>query len=319
LLVTRQGKAIRFQEDTVRPQGRSATGMRGITLKDDEAVVAIGVVRDAADLVLSTAQGYAKRTPLSEFPVQGRGGQGVFALDLSKSKSTGPVVGAVVVTNAQELIFATAKGSSLRVRANDVPRLERGSWGRLVTKSGRGAVVTLKNDQVDAVMVPQIAAKPSGETTTSTARRRAPSAARAHEPMDSDNDGASSKRQGRSAGPQKAAKPEPQPAEAKPAADGMAARGTRVAAKPESQPAETKPAASKTVARRTGKASEPTKPEPQPAEARSSASKPASRGASKTAEPTPQPSEDQAVARSARDTTRRARRPAVTKTPRRTR
>jgi len=205
LLVTRQGKAIRFQEDTVRPQGRSATGMRGITLRDDEAVAALVVARPGAELVLVTTQGYAKRTPLAEFPVQGRGGQGVFALDATKSKSTGPVVGAAVVTGEQHLGLVTAKGSALHLRADGIPRLERGSWGRLVTKSGRGAVVAVESDQVAALMVPEVVAGPAEEPPARAGRKRTPIEAKALAMPPLDSRGASSETGRKATRPRKSA------------------------------------------------------------------------------------------------------------------
>ncbi len=146
LLVTAEAKTIRFQEDTVRPQGAAAGGMRGITLRDGDELVAAVVARDVGELLVATATGYAKRTALSEFPTQGRGGNGVVVADVSKAKHTGPIVDACAVGADEQVALVTSAGSAYLVAAADVPKLPRGSWGRLVTASRRYALVQLKDD-----------------------------------------------------------------------------------------------------------------------------------------------------------------------------
>jgi len=148
LLVTAQGRAIRIQEETVRPQGASAAGMRGITLKPDDSLVAADVVRERGELLVATALGYAKRTALSEFPTQGRGGAGVVVADPAKAKLTGALVAACVVFPDDQVALVTSDGCAHRLAVGDVPRLERASWGRLVSASRRYAVVPVKAETV---------------------------------------------------------------------------------------------------------------------------------------------------------------------------
>ena len=162
LLMSAQAKAIRFQQDTVRPQGAAAAGMRGITLKEDDALVAADVVREGGELVLVTAAGFAKRTPLGEYSPQGRGGAGIAATDITKAKLTGPVADACVVMPGDQVALVTSIGGTHSLAVADVPALERASWGRLVSASRRYAVVQLKEESV--VRCVRLEARPSDKS-----------------------------------------------------------------------------------------------------------------------------------------------------------
>ena len=149
ICVTAQAKSIRFAANDVRPQGRTAQGVIGIKLQDDDTVIAMELVRPQAELLVATSHGYAKRTSLDQYAPQGRGGQGILAMDASKIGDTGPAVAACVVTLENELILTTAKGRMQRIRAQDVPALDRATWGRLVSQGDEGKVWALKNDTLD--------------------------------------------------------------------------------------------------------------------------------------------------------------------------
>ena len=146
VMVTEQGQAIRFAEDTVRPQGLTAMGVRGITLKGDDVVVALDIVREAGELLLATAFGFAKRSPLQEYGAQGRGGQGALTMDVAKIELSGPIVAAMVVDAGEQIAFATTAGKLIRSWVKDIPVCRRASWGRLVTRSRRGAAVKVEAD-----------------------------------------------------------------------------------------------------------------------------------------------------------------------------
>src|SRR3954465_2030544 len=92
---TRNGMAIRFEEGDVRPMGRTAYGVRGITLRDDDVVVAMEVVKPGGTLLTVTERGHGKRTEIDEYRVQSRGGVGV--INISTSERNGPVVGIAYV------------------------------------------------------------------------------------------------------------------------------------------------------------------------------------------------------------------------------
>ncbi|MHB0856969.1 MAG: DNA gyrase subunit A [Anaerolineae bacterium] len=144
LLVTASGQALRFGEDSVRPQGRAGSGVRGITLADGDRVVGMDAVRAQGELVIATARGFAKRTPLSEYVAKGRATAGALTIDAGKADVTGLLVGVQVVTPGENVVFVTSEPRLVPTRLADVPRLARASWGRVVTRGGGGALVQLE-------------------------------------------------------------------------------------------------------------------------------------------------------------------------------
>jgi DNA gyrase subunit A len=108
LLVTRQGKAIRFSEEDVRPMGLSAVGVWAIKLGRDDAIVGMGVVRDDAFVISFSEQGYVKRTAVKSFPSQKRYGGGVQAAKLSSG--TGPLALAAMAAERDDIVLTTSKG-----------------------------------------------------------------------------------------------------------------------------------------------------------------------------------------------------------------
>ena len=124
---TRNGMAIRFEETDVRPMGRSAYGVRGIMLRDDDYVVAMEVVRPGATILTVTESGYGKRTDLDEYRVQTRGGLGI--INISASERNGPVVGVAYVQEGDELLLITQQGMILRMPTNDVRVIGRATQG----------------------------------------------------------------------------------------------------------------------------------------------------------------------------------------------
>lgn len=119
LLCTREGKAIRFSENDVRDMGRTARGVKGISLRKGDEVVSMGVVREeSGDILAVTEHGYGKRTPVSEYRRQGRGGQGV--INIKTSERNGKVVGACHVDEDSEVILITEKGKIIRLEAAQI-------------------------------------------------------------------------------------------------------------------------------------------------------------------------------------------------------
>ncbi len=128
LLVTKKGKAIRFAESSVRNMGRTATGVIGIKLDDDDEVVSCEVISDnAADLLLITEFGYGKRTKLASFPVKGRAGKGVIAAKLTRPR--GPLVGACVVKPEDEIFLISDDGVVIRMGVGQISRQGRPTTG----------------------------------------------------------------------------------------------------------------------------------------------------------------------------------------------
>jgi DNA gyrase subunit A len=136
VLITAQGKAIRFAEADVPTMGRTAQGVRGIQLRKGDAVIGMVVVRRDATLCTVTALGYAKRTRVNEYPVQHRGGVGTLTLDVSDK--TGPLVGGKEVLPGDELMIITASGAATRVAADDIPVQGRATQGKRMLPVGAG-------------------------------------------------------------------------------------------------------------------------------------------------------------------------------------
>jgi DNA gyrase subunit A len=139
-LGTRDGMAIRFAETDVRPMGRTAYGVRGISLRDDDEVVAMEVVRQGGTLLTVAQNGYGKRTELDEYRLQSRGGVGI--INIQTSDRNGKVVGIAYVNEDDELMIISQQGMILRMRAGDVRAIGRATQGvRLIEMEEGDAVV----------------------------------------------------------------------------------------------------------------------------------------------------------------------------------
>jgi DNA gyrase subunit A len=135
MLFSSGGKTIRFNESNVRAMGRSAAGVRGIRMPDDQSVISMIVVGEGEVLTV-TENGYGKRTDIKEYPLRGRGGQGVLAM--AESERNGAVVGAVQVADTDELMLITSGGILVRTRANEVSILGRNTQGVRMIKLDKG-------------------------------------------------------------------------------------------------------------------------------------------------------------------------------------
>ncbi|MBF8299664.1 MAG: gyrA 1 [Acidobacteria bacterium] len=139
---TRDGMSIRFAETDVRSMGRSAYGVRGISLRDADAVVAMGVLRPGGTILSVTEQGYGKRTELDEYRVQSRGGIGI--INIQTSDRNGKVVGIIQVTDDDELMLITQQGKILRMASKDIRTIGRATQGvRLIDIEGDDRAVSI--------------------------------------------------------------------------------------------------------------------------------------------------------------------------------
>jgi DNA gyrase subunit A len=142
LIGTRNGMAIRFNETDVRPMGRSAYGVRGISLRDDDEVVAMEVVHEGGTVLTVAQNGYGKRTELDEYRVQSRGGFGT--INIQTSDRNGKVVGIAYVTDEDELMLISQQGMILRMKAGDIRSIGRATQGvRLIEMEEGDAVVSV--------------------------------------------------------------------------------------------------------------------------------------------------------------------------------
>jgi DNA gyrase subunit A len=127
IIATRTGKSVRFQETDVRPMGRAAMGVRGVSLVGDDRVVGMEILRPDATILSVTQNGYGKRTPLEDYRVQKRGGMGI--ITIRTSERNGPVIGVAQVRDDDELMLITDGGKVLRCRVSGISTMGRATQG----------------------------------------------------------------------------------------------------------------------------------------------------------------------------------------------
>ena len=128
ILGASNGKAIRFNEETVREIGRSATGVRGMKLNEGDELVGMAVVRDdVKDILVVTEKGYGKRTDADEYRLQTRGGMGVKTLNITDKNGT--IVAFKTVTDDKDLMLITDQGIVIRISADKVSKMSRVTQG----------------------------------------------------------------------------------------------------------------------------------------------------------------------------------------------
>jgi DNA gyrase subunit A len=135
ILCSDGGKAIRFNEQQVRPMGRDATGVRGIKLGPGQQVISLVVVNEG-HILTASENGYGKLTPVEEFPLHGRGGQGVIALQTTERN--GAMVAALQVLPDQEIMLISSSGTLVRTPVGDVSVLGRNTQGVRLIRLGEG-------------------------------------------------------------------------------------------------------------------------------------------------------------------------------------
>ncbi|MGC8784307.1 MAG: DNA gyrase subunit A [Armatimonadota bacterium] len=132
VLITRKGMSLRFHESDVRSMGRAAGGVRGIQLAKEDVVVAMVKAYKDRDLLVISEKGYGKRTPFSEYRVQGRGGKGIITFNVTQR--TGVLVDAKGVLPDDRIIAVTAQGKAIRVPVSQIRRTGRAAQGvRIMT------------------------------------------------------------------------------------------------------------------------------------------------------------------------------------------
>ncbi|MCA9996050.1 MAG: hypothetical protein KDE56_09910, partial [Anaerolineales bacterium] len=143
VLVSEQGKGIRFSEEDVRPMGRTAAGVNAMKLDDWDNLAGADVVTEGDDLLVVTEKGFGKRTPLEEYRQQNRYGQGVRAMILTPER-TGKIIGARVVTAGDEVTCISTTGIILRTSVDTVSQQGRITQGvRVMDLRGGDAVASM--------------------------------------------------------------------------------------------------------------------------------------------------------------------------------
>ncbi|OBF52715.1 DNA gyrase subunit A [Mycobacterium sp. 852002-50816_SCH5313054-b] len=129
LLVSANGQSIRFSatDDALRPMGRATSGVQGMRFNADDYLLSLNVIREGTYLLVATSGGYAKRTAIEEYPVQGRGGKGVLTVQYDRRR--GRLVGALIVDDDSELYAITSGGGVIRTAARQVRKAGRQTKG----------------------------------------------------------------------------------------------------------------------------------------------------------------------------------------------
>jgi DNA gyrase subunit A len=127
ILSKRNGKAIRFKETDVRAMGRTAFGVRGVTLEENDAVVGVIAVRREATILVATEHGYGKRSPISEYRITGRGGKGI--ISIQTTERNGSVVAALEVVADDEVMLITRGGIVIRTQVKGISEIGRNTQG----------------------------------------------------------------------------------------------------------------------------------------------------------------------------------------------
>ena len=138
LLVSAKGQSIRFSatDEALRPMGRATSGVQGMRFNTDDRLLSLNVVREDTYLLVATSGGYAKRTAIEEYPVQGRGGKGVLTIQFDKRRGT--LVGALIVDDDTELYAITSGAGVIRTAARQVRKAGRQTKGVRLMNLGAG-------------------------------------------------------------------------------------------------------------------------------------------------------------------------------------
>ena len=167
VLATKKGKSIRFHENGIRNQGRATQGVKGINLKEGDVVVSLALIhaeeQEAAELLVVAEHGYGKRTVLSEYPRQKRGGQGVITLRVTEK--TGTLVSLSNVQGDEELLVLSEGGVLIRTRVSEISSYGRPSQGVKIMRLSNGdkvvaAKVMLDESKLDSIELEE--ASPNG-------------------------------------------------------------------------------------------------------------------------------------------------------------
>ena len=130
------GKAIRFKESDVRAMGRTARGVRGIKLRPGEKVISLMIPDPEGEILIASEHGYGKRSRIADFSVIGRGGQGMISIKVTERN--GKVVGAIQVSNGDQVILISDQGTLVRIRSDEVSLQGRNTQGVRLINVGEG-------------------------------------------------------------------------------------------------------------------------------------------------------------------------------------
>ena len=158
LLISAEGQSIRFHatDDALRPMGRATSGVLGMRFNAGDELLSMDVVHEGAQVLVATQRGYAKRTDIDEYPVQGRGGKGVLTIQYDRRR--GKLVGALIVDLDTEVYAITSSGGVIRTLAREVRKAKRQTMGvRLMNLSdGDSLVAIARNADAEPEVGPSV-------------------------------------------------------------------------------------------------------------------------------------------------------------------
>ncbi|MGM9687835.1 MAG: DNA gyrase subunit A [Alloprevotella sp.] len=167
IIANRNGRAIRFNEEVVRPMGRTATGVRGIRLDEDASDEVVGMIcvndPENETVMVVSEKGYGKRSAVTDYRVTNRGGKGVKTLDITEK--TGKVVAINAVTDEHDLMIINKSGTAIRLRLKDVRVQGRATQGvRLINLEKRGDVISSVCQVPTEEVAEEVEEQPTAET-----------------------------------------------------------------------------------------------------------------------------------------------------------
>jgi DNA gyrase subunit A len=142
IIITAGGLSLRFREDEVRPMGRTAAGVWAIKLRPHDRVTGFDVVLPDSDLLVVTAKGWGKRTPLSDYATKGRYNQGILTIDAHRLEETGAIIAGRVVHPQDQISLITSGGMTIRLRVDNISSMGRATRGVRLVNLGDGDLVT---------------------------------------------------------------------------------------------------------------------------------------------------------------------------------
>lgn len=145
MLVTQNAMSIKFDEKDIRPMGRTATGVKGITLSKDDMVVSMDLASEGSDLLVVSEKGYGKRTDLEEYRIQMRAGKGIKTYNINAK--TGKLIGATIVNEDDEMMMINSDGVLIRIRVNEIS-----IFGRITS----GVKLMRTDEEVEVVSIAKI-------------------------------------------------------------------------------------------------------------------------------------------------------------------
>ena len=176
LIALRSGRAIRFPEEKVRPMGRNASGVRGVTLAgNDDKVVGMVCIQDKSDQILVVSEkGFGKRSDIEDYRVTNRGGKGVKTINITDK--TGKLVAAMSVKDGDELMIINVSGIAIRMTVNDLRVVGRATQGvKLINLSGKDSIASvakIAKDLVDNENTEDVSQNTSDEPSDETSETK---------------------------------------------------------------------------------------------------------------------------------------------------